>query len=125
MGGARILDDEQLETMSEMREVGLTYTQIARHFAARGTLISPATIRWQCLRLGVEAPVALRRPMGGDCPGAGRSFTPEEDSQLLELEANGTTKAAIARALGRRTNSVNARLYTLARMQARSEELAA
>lgn len=98
MGGRRILTDEQLGTMSEMREAGVTFAQIARHFATRGTPISRAAIRWQCFRLGVEAPVL---------PGGAERMTPQR--RIAKLLAASTAwaqspagrerKAATGRAL--------------------------
>lgn len=122
MRGRRILSDAQIDQMADMREDGATYAAIAAHFTAAGTAISWQTIAWQCLRLGIIAPNWTQDSVGGGSWGRGRSYTPEEDQQLLELEAQGLSRAAMAKALGRRPNSIAARLYTLARRDAVAEE---
>jgi hypothetical protein len=117
---ARILSDAHVDEMVELREQGISLLQIAKHLTARGTAISRGAVWWRLLRLGVEPPARMQRPLGGSC-GRGRSFTPDEDAKLLALEAEGCSLAAIGREVGRDTNSVIGRLATLARMQARAE----
>jgi hypothetical protein len=123
----RRLTDEQLEMMAELRErVGLSYARIAKELKC-----SEGAVSWQCLKLGIEHPVP-RRP--GPKPPALtvivrgdyviRLFTPEEDEQLLALEAAGLTLSEIGRRLNRRWNSCRGRLMTLARREARLEACA-
>ena len=52
-----------------------------------------------------------------------RRFTSDEDSVLLQLEAEGLRICEMSRALGRPPNSIRGRLMTLARHQARKEGL--
>lgn len=128
--GRRILSDAQIDEMAELRERGWSIARIARHFTARGTVVSAGSISWQCLRVGADLP-AERRKSGysrsvtivrGGSPV--RSFTEDEDRRLLELEARGASRSEMASALGRRNNSIRGRLYTLARRDARAEEAA-
>jgi hypothetical protein len=49
-----------------------------------------------------------------------RKFTPEEDAKITEMELAGFKRAAIARALGRKSNSVLGRQMTLARREERA-----
>jgi hypothetical protein len=121
MGGRRILSDDQLDQMADMREAGATLVAIADHFISAGTAITPSTIAWQCLRLGILSPRYTQASVG-HAGTIGRAFTPDEDRRLLELEAQGLTRSAIARALGRSPNSIAGRLYTLARHDAVAEE---
>ncbi len=119
MSGRRILSDAQLEEMAELREQrGLPYRAIAEHFTAGGTPVHHKTIRWQCLRMNADLPPHLLHrssPYVGRKFGRGRAFTAAEDRRLLELEAQGLSKAAIGRAIGRKPNSITGRLMTLAR----------
>jgi hypothetical protein len=127
MGGTRILSDEQLDEMVELRESGRSIQQIADHFTALGTVISAGSINWQLTRLGIYGPKGLGRlPQARSdfVRRAGhtvRLFTPEEDEQLLELEASGENYSAIAKKVGRKPNSIRGRLYTLARREAAIE----
>ncbi len=50
-----------------------------------------------------------------------RRYSAEDDAKLLAMEAEGKRIAEMARALGRQSNSVRARLMTLARHEARAE----
>ncbi|WP_030540583.1 hypothetical protein [Sphingobium sp. DC-2] len=128
MGGRRILSDEQLAEMAELRERGWGLTRIAEHFTDAGTPVSRSTVNWQCLRLGADAPPRLRgRQTAPSAPywRGGRScrpWTDAEDRQLLRLEASGVSATDMARRLGRANSSVRGRLLTLARRDARREE---
>lgn len=129
MSGRRILSDEQLDTMAELRERGWSFLRISEWFTARGTAISQGSVAWQCLRLGVDSPKSAASNYRG--PNAGRTyqrhgkavraFTPDEDARLLALEAQGMPLNQIAVQIGRAGNSVRGRLYTLARYSARAE----
>jgi len=120
MPGKRILSDDQLDRMAEMRERGLSYAQIAAQFTSEGTAIKPVTIRWQCLRLGAFPPGKTHPNVGVPCSPRGRPFTPEEDALLLEMDRAGYRRAEIARTLKRKHNSVVGRFYTLARIDAQA-----
>ena len=128
MGGRRILSDEQLTEMAELRERGWGLSRIAEHFTVAGTPVSRSTVNWQCLRLGADAPARLRgkqaaprRPYWRDGRSC-RPWTEAEDRQLLQLEGSGESITEIARRLGRANSSVRGRLLTLARRDARREE---
>ena len=127
----RRLDDDQLAEAFEMRERGLSAERIARTFRARGIPVSAGSISWACLVNGADLPVARRRPQNALPPGmvvqrcghSVRYFTDEEDQRLLALEARGENCSQIARQLGRKPNSIRGRLATLARRQARAEQM--
>jgi hypothetical protein len=122
MSGVRILSDVQLDRMADMRERGMSYGAIADWFTRNGTPVNHKTICWQCLRLGVLSPSGPHSNTGIKVPNSnGRPFTREEDRALLEMEAEGFTKAEMARKLGRPHNSVAGRLLTLARYAAMAE----
>jgi hypothetical protein len=131
MGRSRILTDGQIAEMSALRERGWSCARIAEHFAAKGTRVSQGAVAWQCLRAGADAPLRLR---GRSHPAAQpymrngrqvRPYTASDDVKLLEMEAAGSTLAAMSKALGRKNNSILGRLMTLARQQARAEEFGA
>ncbi|EPR09896.1 hypothetical protein M527_07165 [Sphingobium indicum IP26] len=131
MGGKRILSDEQLAEMADLRERGWGIGRIAAHFTSGGTPISADAINWQCMRLGADAPPHLRgkhtqpsapyRRDGNTC----RPWSADEDKRLLDLEGKGTKINQIARQIGRANSSVRGRLLTLARRDARREEATA
>ncbi|MBB4859662.1 transcriptional regulator [Novosphingobium chloroacetimidivorans] len=133
MSGKRILTDEQVATACEMREAGKTLQQIANHFATRGVKVTVGSIEWVCLTHGADLPEDRRRPHYALRPGmvisrgghVMRTFTADEDQQLLTMEQRGDGIADIARSLGRKSNSVRGRLATLARKQSRIEEMVA
>jgi DNA-binding CsgD family transcriptional regulator len=128
MGGRRILTDAQIDEMCALRERGRSARQIARHFADAGVTISASAIDWQCLSHGADAP----RQLQGPCTQAvapyrrGASvvqpYTPAEDARLRHLRGLGLRISEISRRMGRKPNSVRARLLTLARRDARAEE---
>lgn len=124
MAGRRILSQEQLDQMADLREAGHTLTAIAAHFGQAGIAISASTIAWQCLRLGIFPPSYTMATMGRGCGGRGRPFTAEEDRQLLALSAQNLSHRLIGQQMGRRANSIAARLYTLARHDAIAEDAA-
>lgn len=107
-----------------LRERGLTFGQIARK-----TGMSSSAVSWYCLREGAESPRVVLRPrvqIAGQVVQRGchtvRRYTPDEDRQLLEMEAAGLRLSEIGRALDRRRNSVLGRLMILARREAWAEE---
>ena len=117
---------DQIETAARMREEGKTVGQIALKLG-----MSQQAVDWHCLREGADSPKTRKNIVGDIGPmvvhrggHVVRRITAEEDQKLLELEAQGMTKSQIGRALGRRPNSITARLLTLARRDARLEALA-
>jgi DNA-binding CsgD family transcriptional regulator len=125
MRNARRLTAEERETIADMREAGKTYREIA------GVLgCSEGAIEWTCLKNGIEKPGGAGRTgsSGKTYERRGRmvrAFSADEDARLLSLEANGYTPKEIGDELGRRPNSVIARLRTLARRDEREQERAA
>jgi DNA-binding CsgD family transcriptional regulator len=113
---------EQIDRMAAWREAGKSYAWIGRRLG-----YSKGLIRWNCLKVGADRPdgstiAPSRMPMlttrGNHQV---RRFSPEEDAELLGLATAGRSTAEIARALGRRTNSITGRLMTLAMWDARRE----
>lgn len=126
---SRILTDQQLDEMARLRERGWGIDRIAAHFTGAGTPVSASTIEWQCMRLGADAPVRFRgsspkTQVAYDRGGhAVRPWTAAEDADLLRLEGGGIAYAEICRRLDRASSSVRGRLLTLARREARAEDL--
>lgn len=121
------LTEEQLELIADLTEDRrFTASQIARLVGC-----SEGSVGWAQLKLGVDRhptkplppvptePVVMRR--GGHVI---RRFTQADDKQLLDLEAKGLNPHRIAKAMGRRHNSIVGRLRTLARRDARAEAIA-
>jgi len=130
MGGPRILTDEQVDHACELREQGWSCQRIAEHFAVKGVMVSAGSISWACLVNGADLPLAKQRPLlapkrtGSVVSRSGhlvRTFTPDEDQRLLELEQQHLNISEIARQMGRQPNSIRGRLATLARHDARAE----
>lgn len=127
MPSRRRLTDQQLEEMAELRTKNWSYRALGERYG-----IHPNAVSWQCLRLGADPSKPAKcwqAPRGPIVTKRGnhvvRRFTAEEDAQLLKLEAQGITVCEIARAMGRRWNSIRARLMTLARRDDRRERGAA
>ena len=126
MGGSRILDDDQIDEMAELREQGKTAREISEHFAAKGVKVTAASISWQCLRVGADIPIERRKtfkPAEKPYNRSGRPvrpFTENEDEQLRALDAEGLRHAEIGRRLQRKPNSIKGRLMVLARHEARA-----
>lgn len=116
------LTDDQLDRMAEMRERGLGYARIAEILN-----VSQDAVEWQCLRLGALPPPERRYSPNRRSPVyqrgnvTVRAYTPFEDARLLALAPVVTSRAEIARRLGRSRNSVVGRLLTLARRDAMDE----
>ena len=110
------------ERAAELRERGWSCQRIADHLG-KGV----DAVEWQLLKLGVDPPgrkphKEYKRPSVFVRNGFPvRAFSLEEDATLLRMATEGQRRAAIAKALGRRPNSIAARLYTLARRDARAE----
>lgn len=109
--------------MAEMREDGYTYREIAEEIGC-----SLNTVAMNCIKQGAErpdsnwkshkeikGPAVMRR--GNHVV---RRYLPEEDVELLRLEAEGLRIAEISRRTGRKVNSIIGRLRTLARKEERS-----
>lgn len=124
MSGARILSDEQIERMAEMRERGLTCGDIAAYFTRNGTPVSDRTIRWQCLRVGAYKPGGPHKLTGRHAWGKGRPFTRQEDAKLLAMRKGGKRIYEISKELGRPHNSIIGRLLTLAMYDAQQDAAA-
>ncbi|WP_449409964.1 hypothetical protein [Methylobacterium komagatae] len=112
---------EQLDRMADMVEAGIPRPRIAAAMDA-----NVAAVEWQLLRLGVVGPRSGKVGKGGKDYVRGerivRRFTPEEDAQLLLLEAEGLGTSEIGRRLGRAHHTVIGRLATLARHEQLDEE---
>ena len=112
---------------AQLGEAGLPVREIAGRLD-----MHPSAVSWHCLRLGADSPRDLCKPpdpvrtqrymRSGHVV---RRFTPEEDEQLLHLEAEGLSAGDIAQHLNRRRNSIVGRLMTLARQETRNEARAA
>lgn len=117
----RYLTQQQVDFILEKVEAGWNQRRIAAAVPC-----SVSTVYWQALKNGADRPNPPKlRPTGPAVVKRGdhfvRRFTPEDDARLLALEAGGATDTEIARALGRRANSIRGRMATLARMEARAE----
>lgn len=122
------LTDDQIELMISMRANNASFQAIAD---ALGDGRTAEAIHWQCLKHGAEPqnpkfwqpkrPIKKVETMRGNH--TVRRFTPEEDAQLLELEAADPPlkRGEIARRLNRKPHSVLGRLYTLASHRRREE----
>ena len=117
------LTDEQKELIADMRERGLSCGVISRRLN-----LSQGAVSWHCLVAGIDSPRTRSRvpaPVKHDqYMRNGRvvlAFSPDDDAQLLALEAEGKRYGTIAKIMGRRRNSVLGRLATLARHEARRE----
>lgn len=126
----RILSDDQIEKMADLRERGWSCRRIADHFTANGTPISVGSVSWQCLRVGADAPPQRRGKLTQPTETYERNgrivrpFTEDDDALLRVLDMQGFKISVIARRMRRGSNSIRGRLYTLARRDARAEEAA-
>lgn len=118
----RTYTDADYQRIVELREAGHSCAWIARRIGC-----SEGLVAWTCLRLAADPPNA--RPIREGVSGPAvmqrgdhlvRRFTPEEDREIERLDHAGATYQAIGRALGRRRNSIQGRLMTLARRQERN-----
>lgn len=119
----RTLTEAEIARIAEMREAGKTAAVIARRVGC-----SIGAVNYHCLKLGADAPGA--KPLRDEIVGPSemkrgdhvvRRFTPEDDALLKALALQGFGNGIIARRMGRRWNSVNGRLMTLARREARAQ----
>lgn len=122
------LTDEHLNAIAELRgDRGWSAARIAGHLQ-----VSPGAVEWAFLRLGVEKPGAEDKPLP-PVPTEravyyrhGKPvvrFTTADDAELLRLEREGLTYAEIGRRMRptRLPNTIQGRLLTLARREARAE----
>jgi DNA-binding CsgD family transcriptional regulator len=118
--------DADYERMAELREGGLSNAKIAKQLGC-----SEGLVAWTCLKLGAEPAKLRARPLPDAIVGpvemsrgnhVVRRFSAEDDAKLLQLSREGRRRSEIARQLGRKPNSVQGRLMTLARREARREE---
>lgn len=114
---------EQREKITDMRENrGMSYRAIAEELG-----IHHGSVSWFCHVNGIERrgkPRPCRRNVAALTMRNGhpvRAYTPEDDRQLLALEAEGLNYHQIAKRMGRKRNSVLGRLATLARREAAEE----
>ena len=112
-------EQQRVDRIAELRETGKTYEQIGLALGMSGSNIS-----WICLKYGIEGP--RKTTLGDRGPMVVkrgkfevRKFTPEEDAKIQEMGRAGGKPTAIARALGRKHNSILGRMMTLARREER------
>jgi len=110
------LSPEQIEWACRKREAGWSTEAIGRALN-----VSAGAINYQCLKNGAFSPrqrrtetPAARREYRGRDGRTFRTFTPEDDEQLLKLRASGMMIHRIAEATGRANTSVRMRLMLLA-----------
>ncbi|WP_287994254.1 helix-turn-helix domain-containing protein [Acidiphilium sp.] len=119
---SRILTDQQIDTAIDLRLKARSVPQIAARLG-----VKPNTIDYHLRRLGVFPP-GWRHKGPKQAPAyqrgtvAVRPFTPEEDAMIERLDLEGLGISAIGRQLGRKPNSVRARLVALANRQACEED---
>lgn len=114
--------EEQANTAAELREQGLTFVEIGEKLG-----MNERSVQYHCMRLGADLPPNAPR-RNNRLPEVYqrngrivRLFTPEEDAELLRLEATGMPTNQIARLMGRPANSTRGRLMLLAMKEARDE----
>lgn len=117
------LTPEDFDRIVLMREEGRSYKEIALAVGC-----SQSAVSWHCLRLGADPPkppkpvLEIRGPVATMRNGFPvRRYTADDDARILSMEAEGKSETEIARALGRRFNSIRRRLMTLARRDVRME----
>lgn len=118
------LNDEQKRQIEVLREDrGISHKKIGRTIGA-----PPGTVGYYCLVNGIEKPNwRPQRSMKHAKPYMRngkivRPFTWEDDALIFKMERDKKNYAEIGRALGRPSNSIKARLATLARYQNFYEE---
>jgi DNA-binding CsgD family transcriptional regulator len=112
------LTEDEIEQIGVLRAKNYTRDAIAAEIGC-----SVGSVEWCCLMHGFEAskPPRFRTTRPKPCIRNGhvvRPYTPEDDAELLALEAQGKRYAEIARVMGRKINSIKGRLCTLARREA-------
>jgi IS30 family transposase len=121
----KALTKDEIERIGHLRESeGLSIPKIADSLN-----VSTGAVQWCCLREGFERkgkrprlqtyskrPRVMKRGKF-----TVRNFTPEEDERLLALRNDRRKISEIAKELGRKPNSIQGRLLTLARRDAQQE----
>ena len=117
------IEQDTIDVIAEMRGRGVSTTVIAKKLG-----VSRGKVAYVCLKHGIDPPGLEAKVLPQTAPGPSvvkrgkhlvRHFTPEEDQKLLEMREQGARICDIARALGRRNNSISGRLMTLARQEER------
>ena len=115
--------DKIVDQIAELRESGKSYAWIGRKLG-----MSNGNVNWICLKYGFEK-ANRRDPLGARGPlrmmrgnHVVRRYTPDEDAKIIEMTLAGDNTTAIARALGRKPQSILARKMTLARIEERALE---
>lgn len=110
------LTPEQVEWACSKRETGWSTNAIGQRLG-----VSAGAINYQCLKHGAVSPrqrrtetPSERMTYQGRDGRTFRTFTPDDDQQLLELATSGKTISAIGRMIGRGNTSVRMRLMLLA-----------
>jgi DNA-binding CsgD family transcriptional regulator len=121
------LTDDDMDRIADLRgRRAYSIASIAQELGC-----SEGAILWHCNRLGIEPPKpelyrywdGVRGPLvTGRSGHLVRRFTPAEDERLLALAEGGMSRRRIGKMLGRRTNSVIARMSTLARREERAHQ---
>lgn len=119
----RKMTPEKLERAIALRQKSWSVEAIAEELG-----ISRGSVDWNLLKEGVDPPKPSRlhsvptepvmHQRGGH---ALRKFTVQEDARLLAMASAGRGYSDMAKALGRRPNSIRGRLLCLARREARQE----
>lgn len=121
------LTEEGAARLERLRQRGWSYASIGREVG-----LSASAVHYQCLIRGLVSP--NQRGKTG-CKGPAemtyrdgrqmRRFTPEDETRMLELEAQGLSVGQIAKAMGRAQTSVRIKLLMLAHRQEVLAEAAA
>lgn len=113
------LKREDIPRIAERYEAGEKAATIAASYG-----VSVSTVQWHCLRQGALTPKFGGKNLGDRGPlevargnHVVRRFTPTEDETIVAMSIAGHGPAAIAKAVGRRCNSIIGRLATLARRE--------
>lgn len=127
---ARKLTQAQIDAACAMRERGVGVREIARRLSTADAPIAPHVVEWTCLIWGADLPPHRRQSSAANLRPYSRGgrivrpFTPEEDAVVRRLAMDGATPSIIGARLGRKSQSIVARLATLARHDARAEDAA-
>ncbi|EJL30093.1 hypothetical protein [Novosphingobium sp. AP12] len=111
------LSPQQIEQIVGRREeLGHSYDQLAKAFG-----VSSGAVYYQCLKHGARGPRQRFLPVPSQqrtthCKNGvtQRTFTEEEDRQMLALEMEGLSYLEISRRVGRAYTSVRMRIMRLA-----------
>lgn len=126
----RKLDDAAIMRIGDLREAGVSISNIAAEMG-----VSCGAVDWHLTKLAIDPPKTTYKTWDGIrgpavCTRRGssiaqahvvRRYTPEEDAEILRLQAAGVSYCEIGRRLNRRHHSIIGRCNTLARREARLE----